>query len=380
MYSFISALILFSTASAFAGVTTDNFVVEPGQSVTGVARLERQQIKEDLHYLKAAVAAGYAGPEFSRRLGAVSLEETSSLGFCERLAAVFENVRDAHLRAGVEFRACGRRPAPGRVGANLAGATNQWLQKTIVRNGKTIEVLAIPKFLPRFDAGWNGFLDAVRTLRQSARPFVIDLRGNAGGDDSMGFELARILMGLEPFVNLPSPVESRRFRQTPEAFALQSNHWALNISRLRAEGAAVPPYMYQRRDEILSWMERAKNGQFPEQYVENLPESAFDQSKIFSPDLLVLVDRACASACETTLQVLENIPGRVLVGENTYGAVEFGDVGRLLLPHSRIVVSLATMNVKFRDGRRVEKSGYAPDLTVPEGADALEAALNRIVE
>jgi C-terminal processing protease CtpA/Prc len=220
-------------------------------------------------------------------------------------------------------------------------------------------------------------LDAVRTLRAKGRPFVIDLRGNGGGDDSMGFELARILLGLPDHVNLPTPVASRLFRQTPESFAIQSNGWAYSILKARANGQEVPAYMSQRRDEILSWMERAKNHEFPREYVERLPEPELDESKIFQPEVYILADRGCASACETTMQVLEKLPRRILVGENTFGAVEYGDVGRVILPHSRVSVTLSTMSVQFRDGRRVEKTGYAPDIRVQEGGDALATALSR---
>lgn len=352
-------------------------VLDLSADLRGSSRLSGAQITEDLAWLKAALVKGYAGPNFLRQVDSVAISETSSSGLCGRLAQLFDRVRDAHLHAALEFRACGSPPSPGKVGENLA-SDEQWLLKSVVHNGGTVDVLAIPSFWPRYDARWNGFLDAVKELRAKGRPFVVDLRGNGGGDDSMGFELARILLGLDQHVNLPSPVESRRFLQSPESFALQSNEWAYSILRLRAQNQPVPVYMTQRRDEILTWMARAKEGQFTEEYLETLPEQRWDQRQVFQSEVYVLIDRACASSCETTMQVLENLPHRVLVGENTFGAVEHGEVGRLILPNSKISVSLSTMNVQFRDGRHVEKTGYAPDLRVPEGGDALTAALRTI--
>ena len=375
LFSLIFTLILSFHGTASAGVTADDLILGLKDSVQGRAKVLSSELAEDLAFLKTALSKAYAGPNILPLVDEIAPAETSSQVFCDRLAAVFEQVQDSHLRANLEFRTCGSRPRRGQVGANLA-PPDRWLLKKMVHRGVSIDVLAIPSFWPKFDAKWNGFLDAVKALRLSARPFVIDLRGNSGGDDSMGFELARILLGMPAHVNLPSPIQSRRFLQTPEAFAVQSNHWAWSILRLQSLGESIPEYMKQRRSEILGWMERAKDGQFPVEYIERLPEQSIDQRSIFSLKVYVLIDRACASACETTMQVLERLPKRILVGENTMGAVEFGEFGRIVLPHSRVAVSLSTMNVTFRDGRRIERRGYAPDLQVQPGGDALAEAID----
>jgi len=374
----LNLILLFSMGLAAAAPKAKDMVLDLGADLRGVERLSSNQLQEDLEFLKAAVQKGYAGPDLQRVLNALPTPPTNSQNFCDLLAGAFAPVRDAHLKASLEFKGCGRRTQAGRVGKNIA--ESGWLLKSVEHQGQQISVLAIPEFWPKYDARWNGFLAAVRSLRQQNRPFVIDLRGNSGGDDAMGFEMARILLGLPEHVNLPSPVVSRTFRQTPEAFALQSNHWAWSILRLKNLGRPVPEYMKQRREEILNWMERAENGEFPKNYIEHLPEVELDRRQVFSPPVFVLIDRGCASSCETTLQVLEQLPQRILVGENTMGAVEFGDMGRVVLPNSRVSVSLSTMNVEFRDGRRVEKVGYAPTLPVRAGGDALVAALDAVAE
>lgn len=373
MISLIFNLVISISA---AGATADDMVLDLGASLTGRPALTAAELAQDIDFLKSALAKGYAGPEFGRRLDSITLHETSSQNFCDQLASTFERVLDAHLSASLEFRRCGTRMPDGQVGANIA--SDGWRVERVRRAGHEADVLAIPSFWPRFDERWRGFLEAVKDLRAKGRPFIIDLRGNGGGDDSMGFEMARILLGLPDNVNLPSPVQSRRFRQTPEAFAILSNQWAYSILRARANGQTIPVYMTQRRDEILSWMERAKNGEFPAEYIEQLPIQPVDGREVFHPKVYVLVDRACASSCETTLQVLESLPGRVLVGENTFGAVEYGETGRVILPNSRVAVTLSTMNARFRDGRRIEKSGYAPNLRLVPGADALVHALARM--
>jgi hypothetical protein len=377
LFSLIFTLILSFEGTALAGVTADDLVVNLSDSIQSRPSLSSPELTEDLAFLKTALKKAYAGPEILHLVDKISTAQTSSQVFCDRLASVFDQVADSHLRSNLEFRACGSRPRRGQVGANLAPA-DRWLIKQVVHKGISVDVLAIPAFWPKFDSKWNGFLEAVKVLRSKGRPFVIDLRGNSGGDDWMGFELARILLGMPEHVNLPTPIARRRFLQTPEAFAVQSNYWAWSILRLQSLGKAVPTYMLQRRSEILSWMNRAKDGQFPAEYIEHLPEPAIDQKLNFSSAVYVLIDRACASACETTMQVMERLSKRILVGENTMGAVEYGEFGRIVLPFSRVSVSLSTMNVTFRDGRRIERLGYSPDLKVDPGGDALVEALDAI--
>jgi hypothetical protein len=359
-----------------AGATADDMVLDLGADLNGRPAISAAEVHEDIEFLKSALIKSYAGPDFSRRLSAIPSISMSSQSLCDRLAAALEPVRDAHLSAGLEFSRCGTRLPSGQVGTNLA--SEAWRLEDVHRGGKHVDVLAIPAFWPRFDERWDGFLDAVKSLRTKGRPFIIDLRGNSGGDDSMGFEMARILLGLPDNVNLPTPVESRHFRQTPEAFAVLSNTWAYSILRARARGQTVPVYMTQRRDEILSWKERAKRGEFPAEYIERLPEQPVDERLMFREKVYVLVDRACGSSCETTLQVLEKLPGRRLIGENSMGAVEYGETGRVVLPNSRVSVTLSTMHARFRDHRHIEKTGYAPAVRVPAGRDALDAAFRQL--
>lgn len=362
-------------AHAVAGA--DELLFAPDANLTAPAALTSVQVRADLDLLKSTAARAYAGPNLNRYINLVSTRATSPRELCASLVNALAPVRDAHLNARVNFESCGSAALAGQVGRNVGGS-NVWSISTFSRHGKTAAVLAIPTFPSQFDPGWAGFVDAVRALSAADQSFIVDLRGNRGGDDSMGFEMARVLLGVPQHMNLPTPVRQRTFRQTAEAFALQANAWALQMINLSRQGKPVPVFMHQRRDEILSWMERAKNRQFPEEYVEKLKPQLLDESKMFRGRVIFLVDRDCASACETTLQVFENLPGRILVGENTRGAVTFGEMGRVLLPNSKILVSLATMNAEFRDGRNVETVGYAPDRRVNKGGDALDAAFNEL--
>ena len=344
-------------------------VLELTQDLRGQELLTPAQIIEDLNSLRTAATRAYAGPDFLSSLDDISTEAQSSAQFCDQLAKVFSNVSDAHLRASLYFKNCGDSGLRGQVGRNVGG--DSWRVQTMQIGQKEIAVLAIPRFFPKADSRWQGFLQAVEKIKAQGQPFILDLRGNVGGDDHYGFEMARVLLNMPADQNLPGPVALRKIRQTPEAFAVQVNAWTVGILRLQARGQSVPAFMLEKRAEVLEWMTRAQYHQFPDIFSEILPEQKINLSGAIQAPVYILVDRECASACETTLQVLENLPNRILVGENTAGAVHFGDVGRAFLPNSRVLVSLATSSVEFHDRRQIEKQGYAPSVPVEAGKDAL---------
>ena len=64
----------------------------------------------------------------------------------------------------------------------------------------------------------------------------------------------------------------------------------------------------------------------------------------------------------------------VMVGENTRGAVTFGNAGVFQLPHSRMMVHLPINLGLHLDGEFREERGIAPDLWVP-AADAVNYAV-----
>jgi C-terminal processing protease CtpA/Prc len=127
-------------------------------------------------------------------------------------------------------------------------------------------------------------------------------------------------------------------------------------------------------------MAKAMVGTLPLARTEYSKPASNGVQAAFGQKVYVLVDRDCAWACERTLEVLERLPGRVLVGENSAGAVEYGNPGKVRLPKSHIVVQLATMSRHFSDGRHPENTGYAPDVRVEQGRDALDTALRLIAK
>ncbi|MFC1482236.1 S41 family peptidase [Myxococcota bacterium] len=94
--------------------------------------------------------------------------------------------------------------------------------------------------------------------------------------------------------------------------------------------------------------------------------------KGYDRPILVLVNRGCASSCESTLESLVRHPRVVTVGQNTGGYVSFGNNGCILLRHSQIMVQLATDYWRRASKAFEEKVGYRPDVVLPVETDALQ--------
>jgi C-terminal processing protease CtpA/Prc len=231
-------------------------------------------------------------------------------------------------------------------------------------------VVSIVSFQFSEDPAWNGFSEAVAAAKENAPAIVFDFRGNGGGDDSTGRKMARILYGQD----FPSPVEKIVKSQTPATFAIGVSGIRLRILRMKRSGVAVPDYLQIRLQEKLREYHEAKSGLLSTEAEKLMSGLPFNQSKAYTKPIYLLVDRGCASSCESTVELFEDHPFAKMVGENTGGFVHFGNTGSVVLPNSKIVLSMATNYWKRRNGF-FEKSGYAPKIRVPYGSDALEYAL-----
>lgn len=86
--------------------------------------------------------------------------------------------------------------------------------------------------------------------------------------------------------------------------------------------------------------------------------------------LLLVVDRGCGSACETSVMLARQLPGTLVVGENTEGTMKVGELRWYRLPESRVWISLGMRAHHDPSGRFEEGAGYLPDLwLVGPGAD-----------
>ncbi len=379
-----------TTASAPSWRTLQQQRGEPGAKPVNLA-LTSDVVDRDLAVVLHALERGYGGRAFvppaawdAMRAGLeAARRQARTVGaLCDALADAFWLLPDAHLsarrqdtsgynvRCGTRATAGGRRPGVG-VNRHNGPPGIPWSAQTFEQAGTRLLRVSIQAFPPEKAPVWDGFTQALEA-RASVDAVVVDLRGNGGGDDSRGYELASAL--------LDGPVEGNvvrtHYRQTPETLTLLLN----TIDRTaRQPDGQLAPYRTEMYRRIETWRNdaiQANGNNWPEYKVEvHPPYTPTPGPRSFTGRIAVLVDAGCASSCESTLEVLRRHPNTRVYGERTGGYIHFGDVGSLTLANTGIRLGIPTKYQEYPGGVLYDKVGFEPDVTVSPGDDAWDAAL-----
>jgi carboxyl-terminal processing protease len=102
---------------------------------------------------------------------------------------------------------------------------------------------------------------------------------------------------------------------------------------------------------------------------------------LFSGNLVVLIDRDCASACENFILAVKQRPLTVLVGERTFGS---SGQPYMVSLNAEMVFTVGARREYLEDGRSLEGAGVDPDIHVQLEPDDLrrghDAALQRAID
>lgn len=368
----------------------DRLLVQDSFSLVAPANLTKSELQDDVSVLTYAFENGYGGrkyipsDQYRKTLSSLyqlshdATEVIDTREFCRAIAQSLFELSDNHLSARMTGQECNEEHeklfSKGSVGKNSSTQNDIPWDLSYRTFGKTrIPILSITAMPAHEDKAWTGFIDAVLMLKRSAPAIVIDLRGNGGGDDKVGREMAKILYGQ----NFPSPWEVIIKSQTAATYALAANSSHLKILRLKRKGIAPPDYLTKRFEENLTNFKSAQSGRLPVEKIEaGQIGTPFNPKNGYTKPIYILIDKGCQSSCESIVEAFEAHPHAVRVGENTGGFIHFGNMGQLVLPHSQIIIQMATDYWKRRDGKFLEKVGYSPRIAVPSGKDALDYALD----
>ncbi|WP_437686195.1 S41 family peptidase [Sorangium sp. So ce176] len=244
-------------------------------------------------------------------------------------------------------------------------------------HGPPVELTRSPVGVPvlavrTFDSAAAAALAALPALAAELRRapgFVVDLRGNGGGDYRFAERFALALTDA-PLCALDAR----------EVISVAAAEGRANSVRRRLARGDVPDEARPRFLEHLAAMERlagalrARPSAAPRADLTTRgalvrgraagPRGATSARGVF------LVDSGCASACEMLLALVRQIPGVLVAGQNTRGGMSVGEVALFRLPRSGVTVSFGTR--AFRDplGDFVELRGFEPDVRL-DGADPL---------
>jgi len=208
---------------------------------------------------------------------------------------------------------------------------------------------------------------------RSSKAIVVDLRGNGGGNDNHARNWFKGLTSgtlsyssiteLESDATLQGSVNARTCgsaRVHPGSSAEQLAQAKLLAARGELEVASTDAARPSRRMREWPRHELEDQGSAPRPY---------------RGALILLVDRKCASACESFIRYARQLPRTWLLGENTAGVGRIGEVKPYRLPHSGLWLQAGTK--LFGDTGRArgaaEGTGYLPDLWI-DGTDTASFA------
>ena len=230
---------------------------------------------------------------------------------------------------------------------------------------------AVPRLVVRtFDSAAAAELAALPAIARSLRrlpAFVVDLRGNGGGN--FGY--------AERFVLELTDRTLRRLDER-EVVSVAAAEGRANSARRRLALGEVPAAaepLFRAHVEALESAAAALRARGAGR-VERVATGGVIRGRAPGPlraRVVMLVDGGCASACEMAVALARQIPGVIVAGESTRGSMAAGEIALFRLPRSGVTISLGTR--AFRDplGGFAETRGFLPDVRL-FGADAAARA------
>jgi hypothetical protein len=193
---------------------------------------------------------------------------------------------------------------------------------------------------------------------------VVDIRGNGGGNTAYAKQWVTRYTG-----NTPGSIQIYSELVSETSMMGRSNYFSYllhNYPELEDQG-----YL-QKADLFRSYSEQVEEKDMNAHWSSyNVPAPKMIPC---NKTLIVLVDQDVGSAAEGFLCYLQQVDNVVLVGENSGGAVTYGQMTMHMLPNSRLSVWLPISLNVFTDLVYREEMGFYPDYWVPA-----EDAVNYVV-
>jgi hypothetical protein len=224
-----------------------------------------------------------------------------------------------------------------------------------------IPVLRVRSFGDVHQDELRRFVETARA-HKDAPVIVVDARGNGGGNEKWPVQWIQGLTG----------------RRAESVFIVSELHSKTTM----AGRANMFAYYYDLYSDIATFRQDAEWTSDAAQAHEDgtrqpgWTSPRYPQMPLIPNDttVIIVMNGLVASAGEGLIMRASQAENVVLVGENSMGALTFGNISYHLLPHSRLKVRLPInfglyLDLEFREGK-----GISPDLWVP-AADAVNYAV-----
>lgn len=200
---------------------------------------------------------------------------------------------------------------------------------------------------------------------KNKKNIVIDLRGNKGGEiNSIETFLYNTFISEKKFEKFTKKMDlffednffEKQFIDSPVIATAKFNF----INNYEVENSK-----YHKRDALRILKEHRKNPKI--NYWYRNTESKWISSPLRDKQLIFLIDRNSISAAELFPVFAKKIFGNdsiIVIGENSYGSLEYGEIYDYMLPESKLRLHLGSEHLKFLSSCSIwhgEGVGIYPD-------------------
>lgn len=185
---------------------------------------------------------------------------------------------------------------------------------------------------------------------------IIDVRDNGGGSDVTYSDVIQYLYTHKiKMINnsiLSTPDNVAKFNailNDPQ----YPKHNKVYIRKLVTELEAKPNSFYRKKDNTITLKKKLEN-----------PKK-----------ILVLVNRGCASSCEEFVLTAAQSKKVTVMGDNTMGVLDYGNVHTLELPYSDWGLQYATSRTNRLPDYPIDNIGIEPNVKIPKDVNWIEFAM-----
>ncbi len=225
-----------------------------------------------------------------------------------------------------------------------------------IASAKTL-VLTIPSFGGPYREPLIALLKQHRKALLSHPYWIIDVRGNGGGDDESFYPLL-------PWI-------------TTGEWATAGAAWLVTPTNIEGQGRVCEifspgdPVCKAFMDKAIARMKGAAPGTYVQQ--QDGPPIIFDRAEKLEPRrpsrVVILTDRGCGSTCEEFLLAARQSLSVKLVGRSSYGTLDYSNLRPYDLPSGARRLFYATSRSNRLPDFQVDVAGVQPDIYLPLPAD-----------
>ncbi|WP_448552524.1 S41 family peptidase [Thalassotalea montiporae] len=225
--------------------------------------------------------------------------------------------------------------------------------------------LRLPKFYPNAEEqeALRSVIARTKLVTKSSAQFVLDVRGNGGGNSEWGVEVARAIYGDDV-------ISQHQQAQPDNSYALwrvskDNANYLSSIEPMLKQQFGEDSDMYKEFSRLASRMKNAltQGKKLLRQSEESEASSVTNKNvnpieAANNPKVLLLTDSSCGSACLDFADLMLNIPNVYHIGQETSADTVYMDVRSIDLPSGLGRFSLAQK--VYRDRLRAHNQSYKP--------------------